>query len=120
MTTAIELDPYLLPLPEPGSPVVLPHRVFAPHTHQSGRYGESVWPLAPLPAKPSATTATIQWQRCTAAFEDELRLAAWTVINGELRPTFLTERGTRLRSPPRQRTDQGRGDGLVQLGEVAG
>ncbi|WP_217209778.1 hypothetical protein [Streptomyces sp. AC550_RSS872] len=28
------------------------------------------------------------------AFRDELRLVAWTMINGELRPTFLAERAT--------------------------
>lgn len=31
-------------------------------------------------------------------FREEIRLAAWNLINGQLRPTYLRESGTRLRA----------------------
>lgn len=37
MTAAPDLDPYLLPLPAAGSPVVLPHLTGALHGHLNGR-----------------------------------------------------------------------------------
>jgi integrase len=98
VTTALEPDPYLLPLPAPGTPVVLPHLAAALHAHLNGHYGSPVWPLAPLTQNPSASNNVIHWDNCPAVFQDELRLAAWTMINGQLRPAFLAERGTRLRA----------------------
>ena len=55
MTAAPDLDPYLLPLPTPASPVVLPHLASPLHAHLNGRYGDPVWPLAPLTGNPSAS-----------------------------------------------------------------
>lgn len=46
MTAAPDLDPYLLPMPGPASPVVLPHLACAMHAHLNGRYRDPVWPLA--------------------------------------------------------------------------
>jgi hypothetical protein len=98
VTTAPGLDPYLLPLPAPTTPVV-PARLLVPvHAHLNARYADPVWPLAPLSANPSATKRAIHWRHCPGVFQDELRLAAWTMINGELRPTYLKARGARLRS----------------------
>ncbi|MFI7676369.1 integrase [Actinophytocola sp. NPDC049390] len=94
----VDADRYLLPLPEPGTPVVLPRFVVAMHTHLNARYADSAWPLGPLTANPSTSKKVIHWRNCPAAFTDELRLAAWTMINGQLRPTFLQTRGNRLRS----------------------
>ena len=54
MTAAPDFDPYLLPLPTPGSPVVAPHLASSLHAHLNGRYGDPVWPLAPLTGNPSA------------------------------------------------------------------
>ncbi|MFF2167637.1 integrase [Streptomyces sp. NPDC058175] len=95
MSAAPDPDPYLLPLPQPETPVVLPHRVVVPDT---GHYAQAIWPLAALSANPSGTTAALWWIRCPAAFDGELRLAAWTMINGELRPAYVRERGVRMRS----------------------
>ncbi|MEU3168012.1 hypothetical protein [Streptosporangium sp. NPDC006930] len=100
MSIAPDLDPYRLPLPTPDTPIVLPHLVTAEaeHAHLNGRYGAAIWPLAALTENPSSSKHAIHWNTCPAAFRDELRLAAWTMINGELRPAFLAERGTGLRS----------------------
>jgi hypothetical protein len=40
----------------------------------------------------------IHWRNWPAAFRDEMRLAAWNLINGQLRPTFIQVRANRLRS----------------------
>jgi hypothetical protein len=61
MTAAADLDPYLLPLPTPGSPVVLPHLATSLHAHLNGRYADPVWPLAPLTENPSQSKKTIRW-----------------------------------------------------------
>ena len=55
MTAAPDFDPYLLPLPTPASPVVLPHLASSLHAHLNGRYADPVWPLAPLTENPSAS-----------------------------------------------------------------
>lgn len=97
MTTAPELDPYLLPLPAPTSPVVLPHLVSPLHAHLNGRYADPVWSLGPLTENPSASKKAIHWRRWPPAFQDEMRLAAWNLINGQLRPSFLQGRSARMR-----------------------
>ena len=93
MTAALDFDPYLLPLPAPASPVVLPHLASPLHAHLNGRYADPVWPLAPLTGNPSARKPSIGWEQWPAAFRDEMRLAAWNLINGQLRPTFLRGHG---------------------------
>ncbi len=98
MTAALDLDPYLLPLPAPDSPVVIPHRATSLHAHLNGRYADPAWPLAPLTGNPSVTKVVIGWDRWPAVFRDEMRLAAWNLINGQLRPAFLHARGTTMRS----------------------
>ena len=97
MTTAPDLDPYLLPLPTPASPVVLPHLASALHAHLNGRYADPIWPLAPLTENPSAPRRRSTGEQWPAAFRDEMRLAAWNLINGQLRPTFLRRHGSRMR-----------------------
>lgn len=98
MTTAFELDSYLLPLPNPTTPVVPAHLVTAMHAHLNTQYADPVWLLAPMTENPSASKLTINWANCPAVFQDELRLAVWNLINGQLRPAFLKERGSRMRS----------------------
>ena len=95
--TAAEPDPYLLPLPGPGTPVVLPGRAGAMHAHLNGRYADPEWPLAPLTDNPSAFKPAINWRSWPASFTDEMRLAAWNLINGQLRPLFLQQHGPRMR-----------------------
>ncbi|WAU78297.1 integrase (plasmid) [Streptomyces sp. Qhu-G9] len=91
--------PDALPVPEAAGPVVLAHRVQAPqHAHLNSRYGDGSWSLAPLIANPSSTRSSIHWRNCPAPMRPQLRLIAWTMINGELPATYLRERGIRMRS----------------------
>ncbi|MEU7222353.1 integrase [Streptomyces chrestomyceticus] len=100
MTTALDSwnDPYVLPLPSPESPVVLPQWISPTNTHLNARYWEAVWPLAPLIDNPGTSLFKIDWARCPALFLAEVKLAAWTMINGRLRPTYLQERGGAARA----------------------
>lgn len=100
MSTAAQDDPYLLLMPGPRSPVVAPDLVKPIHAHLNPYYGDPVWSLAALTENPSAVRPKIHWRNCPAAFENELRLAVWCLINGELRPTFVRSRGTRMRTRP--------------------
>ncbi len=100
MTAAEDFDPYLLPLPTPASPVVAPHLASPLHAHLNDRYGDPVWPLAPLTGNPSTRKPSIYWEHWPAASRDEMRLAAWNLINGQLRPTFLRGHSRRMRGRP--------------------
>jgi integrase len=100
VTAAEDFDPYLLPLPAPASPVVAAHLASPLHAHLNGRYADQVWPLAPLTGNPSTRKPSIYWEHWPAAFRDEMRLAAWNLINGQLRPTFLRGHSRRMRSRP--------------------
>jgi integrase len=96
----LEPDPYLLPLPAPCSPVVAAHLTASLHAHLNGRYADPVWHLAPLTGNPSANKLTIDWATWPAAFGEEMRLAVWNLINGQLRPTFLLEHHNGMRGRP--------------------
>jgi hypothetical protein len=102
MTAAPELepDPWLLPMPAPGSPVVAAHLTTSMHAHLNGRYADPLWHLAPLTGNPSASKLTIDWATWPAVFRDQMRLAVWNLINGQLRPTFLHEHGNAMRGRP--------------------
>lgn len=96
--TAPAPDPYLLPLPGPASPVVLPHLAGTLHAGRAGRYSDPVWSLAPLTDNPSTVMASVRWEDWPAAFEGPMRLAAWNLINGQLRPGFLLGRSANMRA----------------------
>jgi hypothetical protein len=91
-------DPYIVPLPGPASPVITASYLVAAHAHLNARYADPVWSLAPLTEHPSAPHYGIHWRNCPPAFQAELRLVAWTMLNGQLRPTFMKERATRRRN----------------------
>lgn len=95
---AVENDPYILPMPGPYSPAVLPQWISSGNTHYNARYNEAVWPLAPLIDNPSTTLVKIHWTRCPSPLLGEVKLVAWTLINGQLRPTYLKGRGARAQS----------------------
>ncbi|MEV6871643.1 hypothetical protein [Amycolatopsis sp. NPDC051128] len=97
-STAAETDPYLLPLPAPDCPVVPAGRAVGIHAHLNSRYDAAIWSLAPLTENPSESRAALHWRHCPPAFQGELRLVAWTMINGALRPTFLKQRSSRMRA----------------------
>lgn len=94
---AAEADPYVLPLPAPGSPAVLQKWISPGNRHPVSRYQDLTWSLAPLIDNPSGHLCSIRWQDCPAPLRDPLRLAAWAMINGELRPTYLHTRGPHAR-----------------------
>ncbi|MFE2711947.1 integrase [Streptomyces mirabilis] len=86
------------PLPAPNTPVVLQQRLAVAHAHLNACYADSVWSTAPLSENPSAKHLSIHWRNCREPFREELRLVAWTMVNGELRPTFLRDRANTLRA----------------------
>ena len=90
---------HLLAPPTPNSPVVPDHLVCALNAHLNSRYCDVVWPLGAMTDNPSAPKRAIHWHRCPPGkLQEQLRLVAWTMINGELRPRFLADRGSRLRA----------------------
>ncbi len=91
-------DPYIVALPGPTSPVITAAYLVAAHAHLNGRYADPVWSLAPLTEHPSAPRYGIHWKNCPPGFQAELRLVAWTMLNGQLRPTFMKQRATRRRN----------------------
>jgi integrase len=98
VTAAVaEADPYVLPTPDPGSPVVLPKWISPANPHPVSRYQDLTWSLAPLVDNPSSNLYTIHWKDCPAQLRGPLRQAAWAMINGELRPTYLLARGVAAR-----------------------
>ena len=94
---AAEADPYVLPMPAPDSPVVPPKRVSPGNPHPVSRYQDLVWSLAPLIDNPGGHLWNIHWEECPGQLRGPLRLAAWVMINGELRPTYLQARGHQAR-----------------------
>jgi integrase len=97
--------------------VVLPHRIQAPqHAHLNSLYGDAAWSLAPLVANPSGSRFSLHWGNCPAPFLGQLRLIAWTMINGELPATYLRERGIRMRS---RQSASGTGDTVRQWMHLA-
>ncbi|MGW0770277.1 integrase [Streptomyces sp. NPDC002676] len=95
---AAEYDPYILPLPGPDTPAVLPQWISPGNTHPNSLYCEAVWPLGPLIDNPSTRLVKIQWRRCPALLLGEMKLVTWTMINGQLRPTYLKGRGVGARA----------------------
>ncbi|MET9374143.1 integrase [Streptomyces sp. NPDC002992] len=95
---AVENDPYVLALPGPESPVVLPQWISPGNTHHNARYQDPVWLLAPLIDNPGASLFTIRWKHCPAPLLGQVKQVTWTMINGRLRPTYLKGRGVKARA----------------------
>ncbi|MGW3353490.1 hypothetical protein ACWDA3_60280 [Nonomuraea rubra] len=94
---ATEDDPYLLPMPSPDSPVVLPKWISPGNTHPVSRCQDGVWSLAPLIDNPGKSLHKVNWKHCPESMRGEVKLVAWTMINGEHRPTYLRTRGMSAR-----------------------
>ncbi|MGW4651817.1 integrase [Kitasatospora sp. NPDC004289] len=97
MTTP-EVGRDVLAVPAPTTPVVPERLVVARHSHLNSRFGDTVWSLAPLIDNPSQQLMSIDWHSCAEPFRAPLRLIAWTLLNRELRNSFVRERGTRMRT----------------------
>ncbi|MFF7651750.1 hypothetical protein ACFZCY_18545 [Streptomyces sp. NPDC007983] len=85
-------------LPGPDTPVIAAHRIVDGYTGPIARYAAPAWPLIPMNANPGVTHSTIHWPTFPDTFREEMRLAAWTLINGELPAVFLRERHPTWRS----------------------
>lgn len=94
MTALAESRPSL---PAPGTPVISAGRI-QDHARHNARYGDAVWPLAPLSANPSSPRLTIHWARFPAAFAGELRYLAWLLINEAVPDTFLLRQAGSFRA----------------------
>ncbi|MET9507678.1 hypothetical protein ABZX62_04215 [Streptomyces flavidovirens] len=99
MTTglAVEHDPYALDMPHPDSAVVPPRWITPGNTHPNSRYRDPVWFLGPMVGNPGIHLPKIHWANCPEPLRDQVKLAAWTMINGGLRPTYLQTRGAAAR-----------------------
>jgi hypothetical protein len=100
VTTAlsVEADPYILPLPEPDSPVVMERWISAGNTHANSVYSDEIWSLGPLTDNPGDSIPQINLRKCPATLRSEVRRVLWVLINGELRPTYIRERGFQNRT----------------------
>ncbi|SDP65511.1 hypothetical protein [Lentzea jiangxiensis] len=98
MTAPAADDPYVLPMPAGDSPVVLPRWISPGNVHPSSRYRDMVWSLAPLIDNPSTGLVSVHWKNCPAPLRNHVKRIAWTMINGQLRPTQLKTRGHRARA----------------------
>ncbi|MFG3052538.1 hypothetical protein ACGFZP_16480 [Kitasatospora sp. NPDC048239] len=87
-----------LAAPSPDTPVIPAHLVVERHAHLASRYADQLWSLAPLIDNPAQRLPGIDWRRCPPAVRPELRLIAWTMLNGQLPNSFVRERGNRMRA----------------------
>ncbi|GAA2470363.1 integrase [Streptomyces mauvecolor] len=94
---AAEYDPYILAMPGPNSPVVLPQWIGPDNTHPISRYQDPAWSLAPLIDNPGTSLFSIAWKKCPAPLLGQVKLVTWTMLNGRLRPTYLKDRGDQAR-----------------------
>ncbi|WP_406341928.1 integrase [Streptomyces sp. NBC_01578] len=85
-------------LPGPETPVIPDHRIIDGYTGPIACFAAPSWPLLPMNGNPGVTHSTIHWDPFPAAFLEEMRLLAWTLINRELTSVFLRERGGAWRS----------------------
>ncbi|WP_327349873.1 integrase [Streptomyces sp. NBC_01321] len=88
----------LLAVPGPATPVIPAHRIIDGYTGPIACFAAPSWPLLPMNGNPGVTHSTIHWDPFPAAFREEMRLLAWTLINRELTSVFLRERGPSWRS----------------------
>ncbi|KDN82804.1 hypothetical protein [Kitasatospora cheerisanensis] len=88
-------DPYILRAPLPDDLVVLPHRISAGNTHANNRVRDDIWSLGPLIDRPGQVLTRIHWKNCPAPLRKELTTLAWTMLNGERRPTMVQQAGKR-------------------------
>ncbi|PJT45764.1 integrase [Streptomyces albidoflavus] len=95
---APDKDSYLLPLPSPTSPVVLKKWIRQGNTNPNGLYQDKAWPLGPLINNPGTSLIKVHWKNCPAALTGQVKQISWTLLNGQLRPTYLKNRGTRARA----------------------
>ncbi|MFE9886665.1 integrase [Streptomyces scopuliridis] len=98
VATAAETDAYVLAMPAAASSVVLPQWISPGNTHPNSRYQDAIWSMAPLIDNPGTGLVKLHWKNCPEPLRDQVKFVAWTMINGQLRPTYLQTRGVQARS----------------------
>jgi integrase len=91
-------DPFVLPMPLPSTLVIPERLVVARHAHLNGHFADDTWSWAPLIDNPSARLRATNWLVCPLSLREQVKLAAWSMANGRLRPTFVKERGKTIRT----------------------
>lgn len=86
------------PIPGPDTPVFAPHALAEGYAGPVIRYGDGIWPMAPMNSNPSADAHAIHWNGFPAGLREEFRLIAWKMINGALTASFLRERSVAWRN----------------------
>lgn len=79
---AAEIDTYVLAMPAPDSPVVLPKWISPGNSHPNSRYQDPIWSMAPLIDNPGTALVKLHWKNCPEPLCDQVKLAAWTMLNG--------------------------------------
>ncbi|MFE9806097.1 integrase [Streptomyces sp. NPDC005548] len=85
-------------VPGPDTPVIPAHRLVDGYTGPIACFADLSWPLLPMNGNPGVTQSTIHWDPFPAAFREEMRLPAWTLINRDLTSVFLRERNPSWRA----------------------
>ncbi|MGW3935385.1 integrase [Streptomyces phaeochromogenes] len=92
-------DPYILRTPLPDDLVIQSRWINADNNHSNNCVCDDVWSLGPLTDQPGEVVYRIHWKSCPAPLRGELKILAWTMLNGERRPTVVQAvggRGTRF------------------------
>ncbi|MGK5628884.1 hypothetical protein [Streptomyces sp. URMC 123] len=76
-------------LPDWRTPVIAPSLVVAPGRPFVSVYADDDWSLTPLIANPGAKRVCIDWSHFPDTFREEMRLAAWMMINTALPASVL-------------------------------
>ncbi|MFI1398550.1 hypothetical protein [Streptomyces sp. NPDC020681] len=76
----------------------MPQWISPGNTHPNAHYRDPIWPLAPLIDNPSTVLFKIHWKHLWAPLLGQVKQVTWVMINGQLRPTYLKDRGVRSRS----------------------
>ncbi|GAA4638989.1 hypothetical protein GCM10023196_098850 [Actinoallomurus vinaceus] len=84
--------------PGPDTPVFPRQHLTAGYRGPVIRFSDDRWPLSAINDNPSADVSPISWSGFPSGLREELRLAAWIMINSELPGSFLRGRATTWRS----------------------
>lgn len=100
--TAVESAVPLPTIPTPSTLILDPKTVPAPRRHRIVRYDAPAWPVTFTSDAPTTGDFTWHWSTFPAPLREQLRMAAWTMLNhpvpdAHLRPDRL-RRGRPMRS----------------------
>lgn len=133
MTTPQQSAP-LLVLPSPSTPIMDPATVPEPRRHRIVRYDAPSWPVTFTSDAPSINERTWHWSTFPEPLREQMRLAAWTMLNHPVPDPHLRPARIRRGTPMRARLSELRtfytgtywrlfahwlaGQGVISLGDV--